>query len=356
MRIAKKGDIMNSVDGFKESIAFFNSFPRACKASNVAGITSAVTYALARIAQIFTGTSDDRQFAIYSKRINDFTNLSRKKCNVTFQKVNSGLFLYLSNKKFISLVKKGALLYFEQKIKNKEDTLESVNKTFNAKFGSLNEIFAKVSIKEICSIVPIEDLVKFIERSPLRQDWRDFQVVTQRYVDSKAARLVEKCQQKFIGLFPKKELEKPLSWKIFFAKQLVDIKEAEIPSFAKDFLAELKSGLPERYEENVRLFTSCQSSIVNVVQRKILAVRAKVFEQIPIAILAHSSAHKTESEDITDELRNCIDLKYTEQGFVKPTGLQDAGFAFKYMRSVNVAKIIRDCFMVYRDRNSECDF
>ncbi|MCX6990733.1 MAG: hypothetical protein NTX49_06715 [Chlamydiae bacterium] len=348
---------MNSVINNKDSsVAFFNSFPSVCKTSSVAGITSAATYAFARISQIFTMTSDERQLEIYSKRINDFTFDSSTKFNIAFKNVNAGLFLYLSNKKFTTLVKNGAILYFQQKIEKGEETLASVNKKFNVKSGSLNDLFAKVDIKEIFSIIGNEDLVQFIEQSPLRHDWRDFQLVIQRYVDSKATRLVEKCQKKFMGLFSPTELQGTSSWKIFLAKQLVDVKEVEMPAFARVFLANLKSGLPEGYEQKVGLFTKCQSAIVSVVHRKIAAVRERIFNLIPISILARPSIEKSESEFITDAAGSCVDFKYTENFPLKPKGLEGESFEQKYQGDIIIARIIRDCFQVYKGRISEDDF
>ena len=360
---------MNSIDSCKESIAFFNSFPRACKTSKVAGITSAVTYAFARIAQIFTRTSDDRQWELYSNRIKAYTFSSSKKFNITFQNVNAGLFFRLSNKKFISLLKNGAVLYFKQKIENGEESLDSLNKKFNVESGSLDALFAMLSIKEICSIIPLEDLVEFIEesnlrgnsvgfkeRKELRVNWREFHHVTQLYIDSKATRILEKCQKKFIRLFSENQLREPSSWKIFLAKQLVDLSVDRMPAFARNFLANLKSGLPDGYEQKVRLFRTCIKGVVSVVERKILAVRARVFEGIPIPVLSRPSLDKSESEFITDAAESCLDFKYTEHFPIKPLGREGESFEIRYQGDIIIARIIMDCFQAYKDVISEDDF
>ena len=166
---------MNSIGGYKESLAFFNSFAKKCNISKLADITSTVSYVFARLSQFFSLTSCEKQWELYSKKINEFSFSVSNQFNVTFQKVNASLFLRLSNKKFTSLIRSGAALYFQQKISNGEETLESVNKKFKSKSESLSELFRDLGVKEICSTIGLQDLVKFIERSPIQKEWRNFE-------------------------------------------------------------------------------------------------------------------------------------------------------------------------------------
>ena len=343
---------MNSIGGYKESLAFFNSFAKKCNISKLADITSTVSYVFARLSQFFSLTSCEKQWELYSKKINEFSFSVSNQFNVTFQKVNASLFLRLSNKKFTSLIRSGAALYFQQKISNGEETLESVNKKFKSKSESLSELFRDLGVKEICSTIGLQDLVKFIERSPIQKEWRNFELVIHRYVSSKAIRLLEKCQNKFISIFQPKDL----SWKIFLGKQLVDVTSEAMPAFAKDFLGKLKEGLPNGYREKVLLFRAAKKAIINVVEKKISDVRFRVFQGLPILILERPSIDKTEHEFITDVAESCIDFKYTEHFPIKPTGVGAEGFELKYQGDIIIAKIIRDCFHVYKDRISEDDF
>jgi len=342
---------------FNLSKSYFDNIFQAPAGNRLfSNIKRAFSFQIERIIQRIRGITDEKMWEI-----------SKVRLEANFQKTLFGraapapafsedAYLFFAKKKFTSILKKGGALCFQKKIDSGEETLEALKEKLKSKGGNVKEILENSNCKNIISILPLSELTKFLGKSSLGEEFKEFISDIKDYLEFSVASLQDNSEKAFVELFSVKELNEEGSWKICFAKRLLTINPENLPEFAREKLGKAREFLPIGFDEKVVLWQKSQDFARTVVDKKISMVSSKIFEGFAIPSTTRTSNDHLDPTSIVEKVAYAQAYKYTEMMPSRPQADESGSFILSYLSSIIELCILQQCFVKYKGQISEEDF